>query len=451
MEQQATWNGGAADLSDKTAEKKPDPSRFPIHVFPEQLRRYVIEVAASTETPVDAMGFTVLGMLSACFGTHLRVHVKDGYETWCNDYAALVTGVSFGKSPLFKHAQRPLKQIQSELRNRAASAHEDPETDPPKPQVMVSDVSPEALVRVQSENEGAASMVSGETPLFARLTNLANVQPIECYLSSYSGEYYQVDRITRKQNEVECARLAIVVATQDKALKAIHMRPELVDRGLISRFTFYIAPENSEADLNDDDDGVQPGLSDYFSALLTRIGLHCRDTMPELRFTADAALFRQVWRNNFKRRHKLRAGDLHDISQHCSKLEDKVIRWAALLHMLWGSLPAEEISVEDFQRALMLVDFDLHHYRLALEHITGGPVYFLCETLKRRLPAWEGETITIRDLKRNVSEFRKADDTVQRRALEELEAAGVIDVATVSPEGGRGGRPSEVIKVIPWS
>ncbi len=368
-QQQETLNSSHVNGAGIVEEEKPDPSRFPIRVFPEQLRRYVTEVAASTETPIDAMGFTVLGVLSACAGTHLRVQVKGGYETWCNDYLALVTAPSFGKSPLFKHAQEPLKQVQSEMRKRAASAHEDPETDPPKPQVMVSDVTSEALVRVQSENEGAAAMVSGETPFFARLTNVNNAQSIECFLSSYSGEYYQVDRITRKQNEVECARLAIIIATQDKALKGIHQRPELVDRGLMARFTFYMAPEISEEDFNDEDDGVTPGLSAYYNALLTRIGLHCRDTMPELRFTEDAAIFRQVWRNDFKRRHRLRSGDLHDISRHCSKLEDKVIRWAGLLHMLWGgTTPDDGITTEDFQRALMLVNFDLHHYRLALEH-----------------------------------------------------------------------------------
>jgi len=431
---------------------KPEPGRFPMRVFPEQLHRYVTEVARSTETPVDAMAFTVLGMLSAAVGTHLKVRVKDGYDTWCNDYAALVCGVSFGKTPLFKHAQRPLRLIQSEMRARAAQAHNDPETEPPKPQVLVSDVSPEALVKVQSENGGAASMVSAETPFFARLTNLSNVQPIECFLSSYSGEYYQVDRITRSQNEVECARLAIIVATQDKALKAIHQRPELVDRGLISRFTFYLAPEISECDLNDDDAGVSPGLTVYYDALLTGIGLRCRDETPELQFAADAALFRQVWRNDFKRRHRLRGGDLHDISQHCSKLEDKVIRWAGLLHVLWGSRPEDQITIEDFQRALLLVDFDLHHYRLALAYITGGPVYFLAETLKRRLPEWEGETVTVRELKRSVAEFRKADESVQRRVLEELEAARLIRVETIRAAEGKspGGRRSEVIKVGPW-
>jgi hypothetical protein len=438
-------------------EKDIPPGRFPLLVFPEELQIYIRAVASSTETPEDAIAFTVLGMLSACAGTHLKVHVKGGYETWCNDYLALVTAPSFGKSPIFKHAQEPLKQVQAELRKRAAGAHEDPETDPPKPQVMVSDVTSEALVRVQSENEGAAAMVSGETPFFARLTNVNNAQSIECFLSSYSGEYYQVDRITRKQNEVECARLAIIIATQDKALKGIHHRPELVDRGLMARFTFYMAPEISEDDFNDDDDDVDPGLSAYYSALLTDIGLQCRDKLPELRFSEAAAAYRKVWRNGFKRRHRLRSGDLHDISRHCSKLEDKVIRWAGLLHMLWGSLPdgeitsipSDEITMEDFQRAHMLVDFDLHHYRLAMEHITGGPVYYLAAALKDRLRDSAGETVTLRDLKRTMADFRKADPEVRQQALEDLEDAKLIESVTVQSSDS-GGRPSPSIKVSAW-
>ena len=291
-------------------------------------------------------------------------------------------------------------------------------------------------------------MVSGETPLFSRLTNGKSPEPIEIYLSSYSGEYYKTDRVGRDENDIECARLAIIIATQDKALKGIHQRPELVDRGFMARFTFYMVPELTPDDLNNDDPGVQPGLSEYYNALLTRIGLRCRDRPLVLRFTEDAAEFRRVWRNDFKRRHRLRSGDLHDISQHCSKLEDKVIRWSGLLHMLWGTLPEDRITTKDFQLALMLVDFDLHHYRLALEHITGGPVYFLVAALRQRLKQWEGETVTIRELKHSMADFGKADPEVQRLALDELEEAEIVERVTIKPEGA--GRHSPAIKVSAW-
>jgi hypothetical protein len=299
------------------------------------------------------------------------------------------------------------------------------------------------------ENGGAVSMASGETSFFSRLTSGKNPDPIEIYLSGYNAEYYKADRVGRKEDDIESARLAIIIATQSKALKGIHQRPELVDRGLIARFTFYMAPEITEGDLNDEDPGVQPGLSDYYNALLLRIGLECREDRPVLRLSKDAAWERSVWRNAFKRRHRLRGGDLHDISTHCAKLEDKVIRWAALLHVLWGNNPRNEISVDDFQRALMLVDFDLHHYRLALEHITGGPVYFLAAALKDRLRKWDGETVKIRDLKHVMADFRNADPEVQRLALEDLEAAGLIEIVTVRP-GEKGGQPSPSIKVSAW-
>jgi hypothetical protein len=116
--------------------------------------------------------------------------------------------------------------------------------------------------------------------------------------------------------------------------------------------------------------------------------------------------------------------------------------------MLWGSYPADEITTEDFTRAIMLVDFDLHHYRLALEHITGGPVYFLVAALKDRLRQWAGETVTLRELKHGMADFRKADAEVKRLALEELEDAGLVELVTIKPDGA--GRHSEAIKVSPW-
>ena len=140
-----------------------------MEIFPDWLQAYCHEIAASIEVPVDPVGFVLLGMLSAAYGTHIRVRPKAGFTKYCHDFMFLVAPVSLGKSPIFHHLQAPLYRVQQYVRANTAAPEEDSEPTS-QPQLIVNDITPEALVKVQNENGGAAAMVTPETPLFARLS-----------------------------------------------------------------------------------------------------------------------------------------------------------------------------------------------------------------------------------------------------------------------------------------
>jgi|GEM_PF-3124198 len=402
------------------------PAGFPLTVFPEWLRKYATEVAASCEIPVDVVGFVVLGMLSASYGMHVQVAVKNRYVTYCHDWLFLIAKVSLGKSPVFGHLQAPLRQIQEVLRNLAG----DEDSDNPRAQVIVSDATPEALVKVQHENGGAVAMVTPETPLLSQLSNTTRLVPLAGYLSSHTGEAYDVLRITRGPNDVERARLAIVAATQEAGLKEVLNRPELMTRGVVPRCTFFVAPAITEADLRDDDPEVTEPLALRYERTVRELGLKYRGnpTAP-FQFSQEAKRVRDAWRNTFKRRHKLEGGDLHHMTEHCSKLEDKVIRWTGLLHALWCEEEGREpgvIDVTDWERAGSLVDFDLAHFKAALDVIEEGPA----EALAAKLRAWSrsrrGQTFTVREVGRSFKAFGRADDRAKEDVLAQLEDEGVL-------------------------
>jgi hypothetical protein len=65
-------------------------------------------VDSGIHVPVDPVGFVLLGMPSAAYGTHLRVKPKPGFEKCCHDFFFLIAPVSLGKSPIFSHLQAPL-------------------------------------------------------------------------------------------------------------------------------------------------------------------------------------------------------------------------------------------------------------------------------------------------------------------------------------------------------
>lgn len=239
---------------------------FPSGVYPAWLARFASEVTRAVEVPPGITEFVILGMLGAAYGTHLQLALKHGYVRYCHDFFFVIADVSVGKSGLMQYTSAPLRQIQTNLRTHN-------EEDAPRPQVIISDATPEAMLKVQSGNRGAAAMVSAETPLIGQLSSTGGKEwALQPYLSSHTGEPYQVDRITREQNDVECARLAIVAATQPETLKQAHNRPHLETSGFLARRTFYMCPPMTEADLSPDDPEVSDELQHRYNDTLRERG-----------------------------------------------------------------------------------------------------------------------------------------------------------------------------------
>jgi len=421
---------------------------FPLDVFPPWIANYAREVARAVEVPEGIVGFTLLGTLGAAYGTHLQFVLKHRYVRFCHDYFFLVADASIGKSGVFSYLSPPLYEIQRELRKRVEGANEDPP--PPRPQVVISDTTPEAMLKVQYENGGAAAMVSPETPLFAQLSATGGNREwsVAPYNSSHTGEPYQVDRIQRGQNDIERARLAIVTATQPGTLKLVHNRPYLEASGFLSRCTFYMCPALTADDLSPEDPEVTEELAERYERTVRDLGLRYRlNTLPPLQLGHEAREARKAWIAEQHPRFKLPGGDLHHIAAHCGKLEEKVVRWAGLLHVLWREEEGHEpgtLSLIDWERGLYLYDFAFAHYSAARGLIAEAPSEAVAKKVKSHCERRRGQTVTIRDLKRHVSAFKRADERTQDAALALLEEDGIIQRATIPT----GGRPSKVIIVL---
>ena len=131
--------------------------------------------------------------------------------------------------------------------------------------------------------------------------------------------------------------------------------PELENGGFLQRCTFFVAPAVTEADFHDDDPSVSWELAQRYDRLVHELGVRYRlnDTEPFV-FDDDAREAYLKWWNTFKT-HRLERHPNHDITGHCSKLKDKLPRWAALLHAMWCEDERRKpgtITLEDFERVL---------------------------------------------------------------------------------------------------
>ena len=441
-----TASGLSSTARDETEDELKAGKVFPLRIFPEWLRTYAKEVAASCEVPVSVVGFGILGMLSACYGMHTQIMIKNRYVPFCHDWFFLIAKVSLGKSPVFSHLQAPLRQIEKKLKELIAE-----EEDAKSIRCVINDATPEAMNKAQAENGGAVALVSAETPLLSQMASTTRPIPLQPYLSSHTGEGYSMLRITRDAADVDRARLAIFAATQDAGLREISQRPEIQARGIIARCTFCVAPPITEADFSDDDPEVTEELAQKYEQKLREPGIRLRGQeepmllimLPEVREA------RQKWRNRFKRRHRLEGGDLHDLTDHASKLEDKLCRWAGLLHLLWCDHEDRTpgmVGLDDWRRARDLLDFDLYHYRAALDVIQEGPADALASKLRNWIKSRKGQTVRFRDLKRKLRAFRQAREDIQQQAIQMLQDEG--SARFIEDDNPVKGTPSPAIKIL---
>ena len=182
--------------------------------------------------------------------------------------------------------------------------------------------------------------------------------------------------------------------------------------------------------------------------MVRELGLRYRsNTLPPLQLGHEAREARRAWIAQQHPRFKLPGGDLHHIAAHCGKLEEKVVRWAGLLHVLWreeeGCEPGT-LSLIDWERGLHLYDFAFEHYSAAHGLIVEAPSEALAKRVKSYCERRRAQTVSVRDLKRNVTAFKRADERTQDAALAQLEDDGVVQRARINT----GGRPSKVIIVL---
>jgi hypothetical protein len=447
----------------------------------------VVTIAKATENPVDPVAFVIFNMMSATYGPYVRIKRKEGYTSWCCDYAYLTGGSSVGKTPIFKRAEDAPHEVERILQEEAqqrvwdaqaviARLEEDKKQlkrkykggDPDAfeadirdlsvrieeaesitlPQLIVHDCSPESLIRVQSQNDGTATMISAELPLLSRLLGHSTGKPpdIDALLSSYDGEFYRVDRITRDQNEVTEARLNILGGTQTVVLESLRDRPEIWERGLINRFWFCISPEPTEADMVDIP--IEAGdlvLAPYRNRLV-ELGLFFRRHLVEpYVLSPEADKLYTSWRNLFKRQHRLEGGKHHHISGFCRKLENKVLRWSTLLHV-FGEHDVRDVSVGAMEEAIRLSEYALGHFEHIYQLVQGSQTSNLEKALRRHLFRKRGQEITLRQISNGLPRFAKAPIEIREEALNNLAEDGVLTRKTVKPEGG--GRPSLRVVVL---
>jgi hypothetical protein len=217
-------------------------------------------------------------------------------------------------------------------------------------------------------------------------------------------------------------------------MEKLSMRPELMTRGLVPRFFFCVV--DGAPVWNDEGSKVPVDLSRACDGDLERLGLLFHtNTIEPFTLSPDAEQLYRDWRNIHKRKWGDRNAELSDIASFARKLQDKVLRWAGLLHALWSDSPGV-IAMDDMERALLLVDFAIANYRQVEALAYQKPPMVLAEKLSGFFADRRGQVFALDKLSHSQADCRKVSAKLRDEALDELEARGVI-ARTRRRTGGR--------------
>ena len=459
-----------------------DLPAFPVDALPEVIRRYVLAVAESTQTPVDMAAVEALGIVSLCCQGKYFIRGNADWAEPLNTYMVVIMEPAERKSSVLSMMIRPVEEYEKEENSRRnaeivesrmiqdklekekrslveraskgkateeevrAKATEIAKYEPVKPlRLFVDDVTSEKLTSVLAENKGRAAVVSAEGGIFDIISGLysRNVN-IDVFLKGHSGDTIRVDRIGRASESIIHPALTMVLAVQPEVLNGLMSNNTFRGRGLTARF-LYAMPKSTVGSRSFSTKPIPEGVRARYQALIETI--LSSDNEQEPISLDDGA--REVLEDLFNEIEGRLKGDLAEISDWAGKFVGAVLRISGILHVMKYPKDSmfDAVDRETMEHAATIGRYFLAHAKAAYSLMGADTVNkdarHLLSFIKRERLA----EFSRRDAMRLCRSFKTADSL--QPVLNRLCEYGYIAVKPQEPASGIGRRPSEVYVTNP--
>lgn len=459
-----------------------DLPAFPVDALPEVIRRYVLAVAESTQTPVDMAAVEALGIVSLCCQRKYFIRGNADWAEPLNTYMVVIMEPAERKSSVLSMMIRPVEEYEKEENSRRnaeiiesqmvlsrlekekrslveraskgkateeevrAKAAEIAKYEPIKPlRLFVDDVTSEKLTSVLAENKGCAAVVSAEGGIFDIISGLysRNVN-IDVFLKGHSGDTIRVDRIGRASESIIHPALTMVLAVQPEVLNGLMSNNTFRGRGLTARF-LYAMPKSTVGSRSFSTKPIPEGVRARYQALIETI--LSSDNEQEPISLDDGA--REVLEDLFNEIEGRLKGDLAEISDWAGKFVGAVLRISGILHIMKYPKDSmfDSVDRETMENAVAIGRYFLAHAKAAYSLMGADTVnkdaqYLLSFIKRERLTEFSR-----RDAMRLCRSFKTADSL--QPVLNRLCEYGYIAVKLQEPTLGVGRRPSEIYLTNP--
>ena len=459
-----------------------DLPAFPVDALPEVIRRYVLAVAESTQTPVDMAAVEALGIVSLCCQGKYFIRGNADWAEPLNTYMVVIMEPAERKSsvlsmmihpvevyektenerrsPEIVKSQMELSKLEKEKRSlveRAskgkateeevrAKAAELAKFEPAKPlRLFVDDVTSEKLTSVLAENKGRAAVVSAEGGIFSIMNGLYNRNVnIDVFLKGHSGDTIRVDRVGRASESIIHPALTMVLAVQPEVLNGLMSNNIFRGRGLTARF-LYSMPKSTVGRRSFSAEPIPEGVKSRYRDLVETI-LSGKNEQEPISLDDGAADVLEGLFNEVEGRLK---GDLAEIPDWAGKFVGAVLRIGGILHVIKYPKDSmfDPVDRETMENAVSIGRYFLEHAKAAYSLMGADAVnknarLFLAAVKRKRLTEFS---------RRDAMRLYRGCKTVEslQPVLDRLCEYGYLAVKPVPPSYGPGRKPSDTYLVNP--
>ncbi|MCD8051906.1 MAG: DUF3987 domain-containing protein [Clostridiales bacterium] len=423
--------GGGAVAAEKTEWgqirefSRADLPEFPVDALPPVVRNYVSAIATSVQVPPEMPGCLSLAVLALLFQRRYKIQVSPDWSEPLCLFVALVAPPADRKSSVFtaltdvidayeeycgrrdkvaiQQNQSKRRQLEAKLRSAEAKATNDKLTkkaqddafldsmnltqklaeheDLVAPRWMLDDSTPERMVQVMAQQNGAIAIFSDEGGVFKQMRGKYSKNgdsQLEPYLKGYSGGTIKTDRMSREGESIRNARLTMGLTIQPKVLKTLMGDDEMRGDGLVGRFIMVDCHQKSEVGYRrPNPEPIPTEVKDAYEAFvekeLNRDELTRRDGYKLLYPDGDADRIRSDYQ--WEMEQTLRPGEKwYDGQDWAGKNTGRMCRIAALFHCVEhsdkGDADEYPISGETMERAIKVADF-IDAHALAIYNTDG--------------------------------------------------------------------------------
>ena len=346
---------------------------FPIHIFPDVIQEIIIEGNDKYQFVWDYMGAGILSAASAAIGNSFHVQVKKGWTEKCNLYLVIVGRPGDSKSHALDFCFRPIHEIEKRnfaIYEKAMEEYErnseENSNSSKKPQLkkfLISDFTPEALIKIHSNNRRGIYIYVDELNQWLKNFNRYNNSgEDETYLTLWSGGPISIDRASGKSLRIDYPFVGVIGSTQISKLREFG-KGGRDSNGFMDRLLF-VYPHNKgmiKWNLKTVNDQV---LENYNSIISKLIDLKYDDDYKgkiiPIEKSAKEFLFK--WQNDRKSNHPIDYERSIEV-----KLQQYVIRFALILQLLYHASDEEtrsQIELPSVKGAIKLFEY---FYRNAIE------------------------------------------------------------------------------------
>jgi len=293
------------------------------------------------------------------------------------------------------------------------------------PDLIQSDITPEALVLTMERNGDVVGIISAENePLDIALGHYGDKANLSIYLKGYSGDSYKQARKHSETIYVDECKLAMSVLIQPDALQKLLSNKAAQERGMVARF-LYIHPQSKLGTRELSPSAPDPKLEYNFNTFITNLLDSPHHKYPEVDENGDLRrcevecgiveldsdakrLFMEFRAQNEK--DIIEGGRLDDTMGWSGKLAGNIARIALALHWIQGGVGS--VKCETMQLALNWVDTLIEHFFFVNGYHSDSPIDRRVLKAVKSLSGKELEGKTLRDVYTclRTEKYQKLDD-----------------------------------------